>query len=341
MNNNVKKYVSGIRAGDRAALSRAITLVESTRAAHQEAARAIVDACLPEAGNSLRVGITGVPGAGKSTFIEALGTRLVEDGRRIAILTVDPTSERSGGSILGDKTRMDHLANSPNVFIRPSPTGGSPGGVARKTRESILLCEAAGFDLIFVETVGVGQAETTVHSMVDVFLLLALAGAGDDLQAVKRGVVEMADIIAISKADGTNKDAAQRAKSDYEKALRLFPASPTGWTAPVLTCSALTGEGIGAVWEKVQAYEQIAKDSNYFEENRRRQARHWMLQTMDRRLQDHFYQHEEVQKCLPELERQVVAGEISATAAAEQLLERYFDSVPLSQRERARERENI
>lgn len=306
-------------------LSRAITLIESRHPEHQEKARMLIDRCLPHAGDSMRVAITGVPGVGKSTFIEALGTRLIDRGHRLAVLAIDPTSERTRGSILGDKTRMGTLAASDDVFIRPSPTSGSLGGVARTTRETIFLCEAAGFDTVFVETVGVGQAEITVRSMVDFFLLLALARAGDELQGIKRGIVEVADAIAINKADGDNREAAERARSEYDHALHLFPPGPSGWTPPVCTCSALTGDGLDEIWETIQAYRTRTRHSGYFEEQRRQQARHWMYQTIEQRLRDDFFSDDGVQAALPSIEDDVLAGTLSSFAAAEQLLSVYHD----------------
>ena len=319
-------YVEGIKTQDRMALSRAITLLESTRPDHRETARAIVDQCLAASGDSIRVAVTGVPGVGKSTFIEALGTRLVEQGRRLAVLTVDPTSERSRGSILGDKTRMGDLSSHENAYIRPSPTAGTLGGVARKTREAIVLCEAAGYDTIFVETVGVGQSEVKVHSMVDFFLLLALAGAGDELQGIKRGIVEMADAIAINKADGDNIAAAEDARAEYERALRLLSEPESGWAPPVLTCSAHTGNGIVDVWAAVEEYRDHTQDNGFFEAQRQRQARHWMYQTIEQRLQEDFFSDPEVQAAREEIERAVDAGELSSFAAAERLLEIYRSS---------------
>ncbi len=320
---SVDDYVQAIHEGDRTTLSQAITLAESTRPEHQARARRILDACLPYTGDSIRVAVTGVPGVGKSTFIETLGTRLVDAGRRLAILAIDPTSERTKGSILGDKTRMGELARRDAVFIRPSPTGGSLGGVARTTRETILLCEAAGFDTVFVETVGVGQSEVTVHSMVDFFLLLALAGAGDELQGIKRGIVEMADAIAINKADGDNRTAAQRAQAEYQRALHLFPPDDAGRTPPVLTCSAQTGEGINAVWETIDAFCSQARADGSFEHRRRRQALHWMHQTIEHRLQEDFINDPDVQAALGDIEAQVEAGTLSSFAAAEKLLALY------------------
>ncbi len=322
-----EEYVSGIREGNRVLLSRAITLLESTRADHREKAQAIVNECLPAAGDSLRVAVTGVPGVGKSTFIETLGQQLLEEGRRLAVLAIDPTSERSKGSILGDKTRMGALVSSDDVFIRPSPTAGSLGGVARKTRETIFLCEAAGFDTILVETVGVGQSEVKVHSMVDVFLLLALAGAGDQLQGIKRGIVEMADAIAINKADGENRSAAEEARSDYENALQLLGETESGWMPPVHTCSAETGEGVEAVWDSVLKCENHAKETGVFETRRRRQARHWMHQTIEDRLREDFFANTDVDAARPDLEAQVLEGRLSSFAAAQELLRIYRRSL--------------
>jgi LAO/AO transport system kinase len=320
------ELVEGLRAGDRVLLSKAITLIESTRESDRSQAREVIQRCLPGIGESVRVGVTGVPGVGKSSFIETLGVRLADDGHRLAVLAIDPSSERTRGSILGDKTRMGTLAQHENVYIRPSPTSGSLGGVARKTRETILLCEAAGYDTIFVETVGVGQSEITVHSMVDVFLLLGITGAGDELQGIKRGVVEMADLIAINKADGDNVAAAERAKRQYENALHLFPPSDSGWTPPVLTCSAETGSGISEVWDAVTAYCEDTKASGYFSAQRRRQARYWMHQTIEQRLLDEFFDHPAVRECLDATEADVLEGNLSSFAAADRLLDAYREA---------------
>ncbi|PEN15117.1 methylmalonyl Co-A mutase-associated GTPase MeaB [Longibacter salinarum] len=320
---DVDAYVEGIRGGDRVVLSRAITLIESTRERDRVAAREVMDRLLPDAGQSIRVGVTGVPGVGKSTFIEKLGMSLVDDGRKLAVLAIDPSSERTRGSILGDKTRMGRLSQHESVYIRPSPTSGSLGGVARKTRETILLCEAAGYDTIFVETVGVGQSEITVHSMVDVFLLLGIAGAGDELQGIKRGVVEMADIIAINKADGDNVRRAERAQRQYENALQLFPPTDSGWEPAVLTCSAETGDGIEDVWTAVTEYVDHTQSTGFFGEQRRRQARYWMRQTIEQRLMDDFFSSSDVQSKLREIEDSVLDGTMSSFAAADELLDAY------------------
>lgn len=323
----ISEYVDGIRNQDRVMLSQAITLLESTRSEHQEKAQAILDRLLPDTGHSIRMAITGVPGVGKSTFIESLGPRLVESGHHLAVLTVDPSSERSKGSILGDKTRMGTLASYDEVYIRPSPTAGTLGGVARKTRETIFFCEAAGFDVVLVETVGVGQSEVTVRSMVDFFLLLGLAGAGDELQGIKRGIVEMADAIAINKADGENRTAAENAQAEYEKALHLLGEPESGWTPPVLTCSGETGAGIDEVWAAVEKFKSEMQASGFFEEQRRQQARHWMYQTIERRLRDDFFSTPEVQTGRDSIEDAVLNGDMSSFAAAEQLLEIYRSSL--------------
>lgn len=319
----VEDYVTGIKETDRVVLSQAITLLESTRPSHREKAQKIVDRCLPHAGHSIRVAVTGAPGVGKSTFIETLGKRLLEDGHRIAVLTIDPTSERSKGSILGDKTRMGTLASHDDVYVRPSPTAGSLGGVARKTRETIFLCEAAGFDVVLVETVGVGQSEITVRSMVDFFLLLAMAGAGDELQGIKRGIVEMADAIAVNKADGENRAAAESARGEYERALLLLGETDSGWTPPVLTCSGQTGEGVAEVWAVVEQFRTQMQQTGDFDARRRDQVRHWMYQTIERRLRDDFFSNPDVQGERAKVEEAVLNGEMSSFAAAELLLELY------------------
>ncbi len=314
------EFVKGVLSGDLMLLSRAITLTESTRPDHQKKAREIMEACLPHSGNSFRVGITGVPGVGKSTFIEALGTFLISEGHRLAVLAIDPSSTRSQGSILGDKTRMEKLSTDNRAFIRPSPAGSSLGGVAQKTRESIILCEAAGFDIIFVETVGVGQSETAVHSMVDFFLLLALAGAGDELQGIKRGIMEMAEGVIINKADGDNGSNARRAQADYQRALHLFPAHPGGWTPQVRSCSALTGEGIAGFWnEVILEYQKTTTANNYRRLRRDEQARYWFREHLEDRLHRNFYEHPAVKAGIGSMEKKVLDRELSPFRAAELL----------------------
>lgn len=319
-------YVGGIRAGNRTVLSRAITLIESTKPEHREMAQEIIEACLPEAGNSIRIGITGVPGVGKSTFIESMGNHIIEQGHTLAVLAIDPTSSRSKGSILGDKTRMETLANNPEAFIRPSPTAGSLGGVARKTRETIYLCEAAGFDTIFIETVGVGQSETAVHSMVDFFLLLMLAGAGDELQGIKRGIIEMSDAIAINKIDSSSKKQVQQAVREYKNALHLYPPSASGWEPQVTTCSALKGTGIPEIRKMIERYISLTRENGFFEENRNWQARHWMYETIQHQLEERFFADPLVKEELDQTEKDVLAGKISSFRAAQKLLERYQNS---------------
>lgn len=318
-------YVDGILRGDRTILSQAITLVESSLPEHYDIAQAVVEKCLPASSRSVRIGITGVPGAGKSTFIETFGTMLTRrHGRRLAVLAIDPSSQQSRGSIMGDKTRMEQLSTDPDAFIRPSPSAGTLGGVARKTRESIILCEAAGFDTIIVETVGVGQSETAAHSMVDFFLVLMLAGAGDELQGIKRGIMEMADTIVINKADGNNVRKAEMARIEYMNALHLFPLSPSKWSPRVLTCSSLEKTGIAEVWETVRDYVSMTKSNGWFWERRREQAVTRMHETVIDTLKYSFYSHPEVQALLPKLEKQLLEGEITSYKPALILLEKYF-----------------
>lgn len=318
---SMDEYIDGIRSGNRTILSQAITLIESTRDEYRALGRRVLEACLPFTGKSIRIGITGVPGAGKSTFIESIGRYLInEKGKQLAVLTVDPSSSRSKGSILGDKTRMPVLSASEMAFIRPSPTSGSLGGVARQTRETMLLCEAAGFDTVFVETVGVGQSEITVHSMTDFFLLILIAGAGDELQGIKRGVMEMADMIAINKAEGDNLKAAKRAKLDYENALSLFPKPPSGIRADVLTCSALNNTGIKEIWNEIEFHIDTVKKSGYFKQNRSEQAVHWMYETISQQLNEIFYNDTDVKSALEKMKDKVLKGEISSAKAADDLL---------------------
>jgi LAO/AO transport system kinase len=317
-------YVNGILRGDRTLLSRAITLVESALPEHEQMAQQIIERCLPHAGRSLRIGITGVPGAGKSTLIEALGVHLTAKGRKLAVLAIDPSSERSKGSILGDKTRMEQLSIDPNAFIRPSPSSGSLGGVARKTRETVFLCEAAGFDTIFIETVGVGQSETAVQSMTDFFLLIQIAGAGDELQGIKRGIMEMADLIAVNKADGGNEDKARLAKAQYENALHLFPKALSGWKPRVITCSALTGGGLSELWQTVEDYHALTTANGFFSDRRHRQSQYWMRETIQNSLISHFYQHPAIKELLPRYEQRLTDDSITSFVAAQALLDEYF-----------------
>ncbi len=317
---DLKAYIDGVLAGERRMLSKTITLIESALSAHREAAAQILEALLPRAGKAVRLGITGVPGVGKSTFIESLGMMLVAKGLRVAVLAVDPSSTLSGGSVMADKTRMEKLATRREAFIRPSPSGGSLGGVARKTRETMLVCEAAGFEVIIVETVGVGQSETTVASMVDFFLVLLLAGAGDELQGLKKGILELADALAINKADGGNLEAAQKAARIYELALHLLqPASPL-WSPPVLTCSAIELTGIEAIWNTVLRHREALSRSGELEHKRRRQAVDWVWSLLDEGLKERFFRHPQVKKQLPAILREVAGGRIPATVAAERLL---------------------
>lgn len=293
-----KELISAIFEGNKTALSRAITLVESTAPKHQEVAKEIIEGCLPKANQSVRIGITGVPGVGKSTFIERLGLLLTSQGRKVAVLAVDPSSSISGGSILGDKTRMEELVKDTNAFIRPSASGNSLGGVARKTRESIVLCEAAGYDTIIIETVGVGQSETAVHSMTDFFLLLKLAGAGDELQGMKRGIIEMADAIVINKADGENRKAAEMAKVAFNRALHLYPPKENGWIPKTITCSAIENEGVDVVWTMITEGIELAKKDHFFQEKRIAQHKFWLLQTIESQLKSEFFDHPKIKEAL-------------------------------------------
>lgn len=324
---SVDDYINGILNRDLGILSQAITLIESSKFEHQKIAQEIIEKCLPYSGKSIRIGITGVPGAGKSTFIEAFGKHVTGKGHRLAVLAIDPSSEKSKGSILGDKTRMEELAVDPNAFIRPSPSAGSLGGVARKTRESLILCEAAGFDTIFIETVGVGQSETAVHSMVDFFLLMKIAGAGDELQGIKRGIMEMADAITINKADGNNIHKAQLARVQFENALHLFPKSPSGWTPKVLTCSSLEKTGIDTIWENIMEYCSHTQQNGYFEHRRNEQAKYWMYETINEQLRNNFYQKQMIKDQIIETEQKVLNQEMSSFIAAHKLLKEYFDEI--------------
>ncbi|MEY2670772.1 MAG: hypothetical protein RLZZ577_1088 [Bacteroidota bacterium] len=321
---SAEALVQGILAGNITALSRAITLVESTNPMHLAKANTIINSCLPHANQSVRIGITGVPGVGKSTFIEAFGKHLTSLGKKVAVLAVDPSSTISHGSILGDKTRMEELVKDPNAFIRPSASGETLGGVARKTRETITLCEAAGFDTIIIETVGVGQSETAVHSMVDFFLLLKIAGAGDELQGIKRGIMEMADAIIINKADGDNIKKAQFTKVEFNRALHLFPAKKSGWIPTTATCSALTSEGIPEVWNTITEFLKVTQTNSSFFEKRKEQNQFWMLETINEQLKSNFFTNPEIHQLLESTKKAVQNDEISPFAAATILLEKYF-----------------
>ena len=321
IDSKTQEIIQGILEGNRTVLSRAITLIESTLSEHQAMAREIVEACLPHSGKSKRIGITGVPGVGKSTFIETFGKLITSKGNKLAVLAIDPSSERSKGSILGDKTRMEELAVDPLAYIRPSPSSGTLGGVARHTRESIILCEAAGFEVIFIETVGVGQSETAVHSMVDMFLLLMLAGAGDELQGIKRGIMEMADLIAINKADGNNIKKAEMAVVEYKQAVQLFPPNGSGWIPRVQTCSALTKSGIAELWDSIDEYFSLIQKNSFLELRRKNQANYWMYESIHDQLKERFYNHPAVKAKLSEMEKDVLAGKISSVAAANILMD--------------------
>jgi LAO/AO transport system kinase len=325
---SLTEYVDGLLAGDRLVLSRAITLIESQLPADRALGRAVLDAVLPHTGRSLRVGITGVPGVGKSTFIEAFGGRYTTAGTKLAVLTVDPSSPRTKGSILGDKTRMDTLSRDPHAFVRPSPAGTSLGGVADRTREALLLCEAAGYGLIFVETVGVGQSETTVRGMVDFFLLLLLSGAGDELQGVKRGIMELADAVLITKADGDTVAAAARARAEVENALHLFTPPESGWRVPVLTGSALTGAGLDELAALLERYGVEMRANGYLLRNRQQQQTAWLHAALDRALRERFYQHPAVRARLDTLEAAVRRGEVLPAQAADDLLKLFGPDPP-------------
>ncbi len=314
---------AAVRNGDRRALARAITLVESTRAEHRPRAEALLQALLPHAGHGVRLGISGVPGVGKSTFIESFGLHVIGQGHRVAVLAVDPSSPRSGGSVLGDKTRMAELSRRTEAFIRPSPSGGTLGGVARRTREAMLVCEAAGFDVVLVETVGVGQSETAVADMVDMFLLLLVPGGGDELQGLKKGIVELADAVVVNKADGDLAPAAERAARDYRNALHLLRPASRHWTPPVLKCSALNGSGVAEVWEAVRSYRHVMGEAGAIGRRRAEQARAWMWNEVREALTTAFRDDPAVARLLPGLEGEVAAGRLPPAAAARRLLEAF------------------
>lgn len=324
---SASELVEGILRGDVTMLSRAVTLVESVNPDHQTVAQEVIEKCLPHSGKSRRIGITGVPGAGKSTSIDVFGLHVLRNGGKLAVLAIDPSSERTKGSILGDKTRMEKLSQHDDAFIRPSPSAGSLGGVARKTRETIVLCEAAGYNNIFVETVGVGQSETAVHSMVDFFLLIQLAGTGDELQGIKRGIMEMADGIVINKADGDNVGRAQLAQAQFRSALHLFPPTTSGWMPEVLTYSGYYELGIAEVWEMIDRYFDFVKSNGYFEAKRAQQARYWMYETIDETLRNHFYRNPEVEAMVALNEQKVLDNRLSSFIAARNVLDFYFNNI--------------
>lgn len=324
---SVDEYVEGILNNNLSILSQAVTLIESAKPEHQLLAQQIIEKCLPYSGKSVRIGITGVPGAGKSTSIDVFGTHLIRQNHKVAVLAIDPSSEVTKGSILGDKTRMEKLSQEKNAFIRPSPSAGSLGGVARKTRETIILCEAAGFDRIIIETVGVGQSETAVHSMVDFFLLIQLAGTGDELQGIKRGIMEMADGIVINKADGSNIEKAKLAQSHFRNALHLFPLPESGWKPEVLTYSGYYEIGIAEIWNMIDKYIDFVTNNGYFDYRRNEQSKYWMYETINDRLKSNFYNNELIQNRLIQLEQDVLSSRKSSFTAATEILEIYFKQV--------------
>ncbi len=317
---NIDDLVQKVLSGDQIALSKAITLIESRHPKHFDLGQQVIKKCLPYAEQSVRIGITGVPGVGKSTFIESLGKHYTKQGHKVAVLAVDPSSSLSKGSILGDKTRMETLVRDPNAFIRPSPSGNNLGGVARKTRETIILCEAAGFDRIIIETVGVGQSETIVHSMVDFFLLLKLAGAGDELQGIKRGIIEMADLIVINKAEGDNINQARLAQKAFQTALHFYPPKPSGWTPKVLLASAINHQGIEQVANEIKTYMQLTRENGFFEQNRLEQNKYWLYETVNQSLKENFYKKPEIREKLKKLIKKIEKKQITAFEAAEILL---------------------
>jgi len=317
------EYIDGVLKGDRVILSRAITVVESNLSSDKLLAKDIIQAILPHAGKSVRIGITGVPGVGKSTFIEAFGKVLINLGHTVAILSIDPSSQRSKGSILGDKTRMEDLSNNPKAYIRPSASGETLGGVANKTGETMLLCEAAGYDVVLIETVGVGQSETAVHGMTDFFLLLMLSGAGDELQGIKKGIMEMADMLVINKADGDNIRQSEMAKLQYANALHIFPKSASGWEPVVSTASAIKNIGISEVWERIEEFKALVVENGYFQKNRKEQQIEWMYNNIHEELKQLFYGSKEIKDQLKLLEDDIVSSKISPVKAAEKMIEAF------------------
>jgi len=316
-----------ILQGNRRAIAKAITLLESTRPESFEQGQELLESLLPHSGQALRIGITGVPGVGKSTFIEAIGLFLIKQGHRVAVLAVDPSSQLTGGSIMGDKTRMNELAQHPHAFIRPSPSSGILGGVARKTRETMLICEAAGYDVVIVETVGVGQSETMVASMVDLFLLLMLPNAGDELQGIKKGVLELADLVVVNKSDGEQETLAKTAQSEYRKALHLLPSSKNSWTPQILRCSALEKRGIDKIWDSVKSFRKALQNSGEWEKQRRTQTGKWMWSLVEEGLLTNFRNHPNLQKQIPELEKEVESGNMLPTTAARKLLDSWISNI--------------
>jgi len=324
---SIQEYATGITAGDRVILGKALSLVESNLPSDQQEAAQLIEKIKDKTGNSIRIGITGVPGVGKSTFIEVFGKFVTDQRKKIAVLTIDPSSQLTKGSILGDKTRMADLSKNPNAFIRPTASGNTLGGVASKTREAILLCEAAGYDVIIIETVGVGQSEVAVKNMVDFFLLLMLAGAGDELQGIKKGIMEMADAVLITKADGDNVKHATEAQAEYQHALHLVPSSGSNWKPKVLTCSSLTKKGIPEIWQMIEAYKNQTTQSGFLEENRRQQNASWLQEYFQQLLNNDFRRFADVQKELSDLEKQIVNKEISVHAAGGKLLSSYYKAL--------------
>lgn len=320
---DVDEILTGILLGERTILSKAITLIESHAERHQKIAQEILQQLLPHSGNSIRIGISGVPGAGKSSFIETFGRLLCEHGHRVAVLAVDPSSTVNGGSILGDKTRMELLAKHPNAFIRPSPSGGTLGGVHRKTRETMIACEAAGYDIILVETVGVGQSEVMVRGMVDFFMLLVLTGAGDELQGMKKGILELVDAIIVNKADGENIKLAKKTKREYKRILHLLKQATTGWESQANTCSALTGDGVKEIWQMIQAFKKTTKDSGVFDRRRNGQVIDWIETMIKDKLESAFFQNKEVKRLQPSIEKQAIDGSITVPCAVEMLFEAF------------------
>ncbi len=321
-------YIAGVLEGDRSILARAVTLIESTNDAHRDQAREVLNELLPHTGGASRIGITGVPGVGKSTFIESFGLNLTAEGHRLAVLAVDPTSERTGGSILGDKTRMQHLSVNERAFIRPSPSSGMLGGVNQVTRETMLLCEAAGCDVIIIETVGVGQSETAVASMVDFFLVLMLPGAGDDLQGIKRGLMEVADMIVVNKADAGNEKRAQAARTDYTHAIRMLSAQEDQWLPPVLTCSALHNQGLDEVWQQIARHRQLMQDNGAFDARRKHQLLHWFDSTLEHHVLRRFYQHPRIAVRWQTIRQQVSEGVLTPSAASAELVQIFAATEP-------------